>query len=160
MASCNPDVQKKRLLRLTVAHYRTETCSPEEMYRWGTEVHAAHVARIHAKHGIEGYAVHWSPASFRGVAKALNANLGDRWVIRDHDMHVEFWFRDMATVAAVAADPDFQALQATEGPYASKIHIEASLGWVEQYVADGKVVNVTPEGKPDFLSFEEMSAAP
>lgn len=81
-------------------------------------------------------------------------------MIRDHDMHVEFWFRDMATMSLVAADPEFQALQAAEGPYASKIHTEASLGWVEQYVSNGKVVNVTPEGKPDFLSFEEMSTAP
>lgn len=103
---------------------------------------------------------HWSPLSFRNAAKALNANLGDRWVVRDHDMHVEFWFRDLETVARVAADPEFQALQATEGPYASKIHVEASLGWVEQYVADAKVVNVTADGKPDFLGWDKMSAVP
>ncbi|KAM0430052.1 hypothetical protein ACHAPT_006058 [Fusarium lateritium] len=103
---------------------------------------------------------HWSPSSFRAAAKVLNTSLGDRWVVRDHDMHVEFWFRDMAALAETAADPEFQALQAQEGPYASKIHVEASLGWVEQYVADGKVVNVKEDNKPDFLSWEEMSAAP
>lgn len=109
---------------------------------------------------LNGFTQHWSPSSFRDAAKTLNSQLGDRWVIRDHDMHVEFWFRDMATLAAIAGDPDFQALQAAEGPYASKIHVEASLGWVEQYVAEGKVVNVTVDGKPDFLGFAEMSAAP
>ncbi|CAJ2510883.1 Uu.00g065080.m01.CDS01 [Anthostomella pinea] len=137
----SPELQKNRLLRLTIDHYRTETCSEKDIYKWG-------------------YAVHWSPSSMRGAAKALNASLGDRWVIRDHDMWAEFWFRDMAALAAAASDPEFQKLQEAEGPYASKIHIEASLGWVEQYVADGKVVNVTPDGKPDFLSFEEMSAPP
>src|SRR6478609_3633941 len=71
---------------------------------------------------LNGLTQHWSPSSFRDAAKTLNSQLGDRWVIRDHDMHVEFWFRDMATLAAVAGDPDFQALQAAEGPYASKIH--------------------------------------
>ncbi|KAK2601841.1 hypothetical protein QQS21_004624 [Conoideocrella luteorostrata] len=154
------EVQKKRLLRLSIAHYRNENCTEEEMHRWCGEEHAVHAAKIHAKYGVEGYLIHWTPSSFRNTAKTLNANLGDRWVIRDHDMAVEFWFRDLATVAAVAADPDFQALQAVEGPYASKIHVEASLGWVEQYVADGKVVNVKEDGKPDFPTWEELSTAP
>lgn len=52
-----PEVQKRRLLRLTIAHYRNENCTEEEMYRWGTEEHAVHAARIHARHGMEGYAV-------------------------------------------------------------------------------------------------------
>ncbi|KAI1844904.1 hypothetical protein JX266_008920 [Neoarthrinium moseri] len=159
-STTSPEVQKKRLLRLTIAHYRNENCSEKDMYEWGTKEHAVHAAAVHARHGIEGYAVHWSPSSFRTAAKTLNASLGDRWVVRDQDMWVEFWFRDMEQLSATAQDPDFQKLQAAEGPYASKIHVEASLGWVEQYVADGKVVNVTADGKPDFLSFEEMSTPP
>lgn len=57
MSSANTNVQKKRLIRLTIAHYRNENCSEEEMYNWGTGKHAVHVANIHAKHGMEGYAV-------------------------------------------------------------------------------------------------------
>lgn len=75
-------------------------------------------------------------------------------------MHVEFWFRDIANLAAAVADPDFRALQADEGPYSSKIHVEASLGWVEQYVADGQVVNFTEYGKPDLPAWEQLSAPP
>lgn len=86
--------------------------------------------------------------------------MGTGWVVRDHDMHVEFWFRDIASVAAAVADPDFRALQALEGPYTSKIHVEASLGWVEQYVADGKVVNVSDAGRADVPTWQELSAAP
>lgn len=51
----SPDVQKKRLLRLTLAHYRNENCTEEEMHRWGSEEHAVAAAKIHAKHGVEGY---------------------------------------------------------------------------------------------------------
>lgn len=80
--------------------------------------------------------------------------------MRDHDVQVEFLFRDMAAVFAVVSDPQFQRLQAAEKPYASKIYVEASLGWVESYVADGKVVNVTVDGKPDFLGWATMSTAP
>lgn len=50
-------VQKRRLLRLTLAHYRNENCTEEEMHRWSSEEHVVAAARIHARHGVEGYAL-------------------------------------------------------------------------------------------------------
>ena len=47
--------QKKRLLRLTVAHYRKEDCAEEDFYRWATEVFIPQAVKIHSKHGLEGY---------------------------------------------------------------------------------------------------------
>ncbi|KAK0725834.1 hypothetical protein B0H67DRAFT_482169 [Lasiosphaeris hirsuta] len=154
------EIQKKRLIRLTLAHYRNENCTEEEFYRFVTEEHAPHAAKIHARHGLDGYSLHWAPTSFRATAKAINAGRGDPWVIRDHDVQVEFLFRDMAAMLAVVADSDFQKLHEAEAPYTSRVHIEASLGWVETYVAGASVVNITAEGKPDYLGWGQMSEAP
>lgn len=53
----------------------------------------------------------FTPASFRKASRELNAQLGDKWVIRDYDLQVEFYFRDMSILPGLAADPDFQAMQ-------------------------------------------------
>lgn len=50
-------LQKKRLLRMTVAHYRQPNVSEEEFYQWVTEQHAARAAKLHAKNGIEGFRI-------------------------------------------------------------------------------------------------------
>lgn len=85
---------------------------------------------------------------------------GNPWRIRDFDAQVEFLFRDMETFYKGAADADFQALQAEEGPFISGEGAEISIGWIETYVSDGKVVNFDEAGKPTFPAFTEMSKAP
>lgn len=70
---------------------------------------------------------------------------------------VEFYFREPAHFLAVTQDPEFQTLQAQEEPYISRHNVVASLGWVETYVENGKVVHVGDDGKPTYASFEEMS---
>lgn len=74
---------------------------------------------------------------------------------QDHDITVEFYFRSLADLEKVRADPDFQALQAGEGPYVNLVHTVASLGWVEKYVDGGKVVNLK-DGKSMYPPWEEL----
>lgn len=50
-------IQKKRLLRMTVAHYRQPNVSEEDFYQWVTEQHASRAAKLHAKNGIEGFSI-------------------------------------------------------------------------------------------------------
>ncbi|KAI0002320.1 hypothetical protein F4779DRAFT_133977 [Xylariaceae sp. FL0662B] len=158
--SATEPIQKRRLLRMTLAHYRSENCSEEEFHSFATGEHAAQAAKIHAKNGVEGYAMYWSPKTFRDAASKLNEKLGNRWFVRDYDMNVEFLFRDFETLDTLAADPDFRRLQVEEGPYVSRIHVEVSIGWIETYVSDGKVVNVGDDGKPTYPHFNELSASP
>lgn len=82
------------------------------------------------------------------------------WVIRSHDAQVEFLFRDMETFFRGAADPDFQALQAEEEAYISDAKAEISIGWIETYVRDGKIVNINEAGVSTYPEFDEVSAAP
>ncbi|KAI0184182.1 hypothetical protein EV127DRAFT_243593 [Xylaria flabelliformis] len=158
--STTQTIQKHRLLRMTLAHYRNENCTEEDFHEFATVEHAAQAAKIHARVGMEGYAMYWSPRSFRNAAADLNRDLGNHWFVRDYDMQVEFYFRDFATLYQLASDPDFRRLQAEEGPYVSRIHVEVSIGWVETYVQGGTVVNIGEDGKPVFPRFPEMSASP
>jgi hypothetical protein len=56
-ATATSETQEKRLLRLTVAHYRKEDCAEEDLYRWATEVYIPQAVKIHTKHGLEGFAL-------------------------------------------------------------------------------------------------------
>lgn len=57
MAQPSEPIQKRRLLRMTVAHYRQPDVSEEDFHRWVTEQHAARAAKLHAKNGIEGFQI-------------------------------------------------------------------------------------------------------
>ncbi|KAJ0414057.1 hypothetical protein BJY00DRAFT_321339 [Aspergillus carlsbadensis] len=143
-------IQKKRLLRMTVAHYRQPSVSEERFYQWVTEQHAPRAARLHAKNGIEGFSIFFAPKSFREFTSNLSESRGSPWRVRDFDAQVEFLFRDMETFYRGAADVDFQALQAEEGPFISGEGAEISLGWVETYVKEGKVINLDDAAIPTF----------
>ncbi|EFY96239.1 EthD domain protein [Metarhizium robertsii] len=160
MAEPVEPIQKRRLLRMTVAHYRQPNVSEEDFHHWVTEKHATQAAKLHAKNGIEGFSIYFAPKSFRNATAELNAKRGSPWVVRDYDAQVEFLFRDMETFYKGASDPDFQALQAEEEPFISGIHAEISIGWIETYVSEGRVVNVGDDGKPMYPTFKESNVAP
>jgi len=71
-------------------------------------------------------------------------------VVRDYDFHMEFHFMDPLVMSNVGADPEFCPLNATEGSYVSSIHVKISMGWVETYVSDGKIVNITHNEKSSY----------
>lgn len=79
------------------------------------------------------------------------------WVVDDHDLTVEFYFRDINAVFKVAQDPEFKALQAEEAPFICRDRAVASLGWVETYIEDNRIVNVGDDGKPLYGSYQESS---
>ena len=92
----------------------------------------------------------------RNLAQKLNVDWGSRFTISDHHVQVEYYMRDMDAVYAVAADPEFQVLHGEEGPFVSRLHIVASVGWVEVYVENGRVVNLV-EGRPTYPEFVVMA---
>lgn len=86
----------------------------------------------------------------------MNRRRGRGWVVDDHDMTMEFYFRSFEEMNKVTNDPEFQKLQAEEEPYVNRTHTVVSLGWVETYVQDGKVVNVR-DGKSTYGTWEGSS---
>ncbi|OOF91927.1 hypothetical protein ASPCADRAFT_509859 [Aspergillus carbonarius ITEM 5010] len=152
----NPTSAPGRLLRLTIQIYRNQaTTTNEEREKFARE-YLAKVAVIVAKHGIEKYQQVYTPPAFREALEESSRRNKRGWIIDDHDLTIEFYFRNFLAMNNVRNDPEFRALQASEGPYVNLIHTVATLGWVEQYVDGGKVVNIGPDGKSTYPSWAEL----
>lgn len=148
---------KERLLRLSLAHYRKDSCSERDCHFFGTALHAKQAATLHAKHGTVLYNQFYSTDATRGALERFKRALGADWTLDQHDLTVELYVRDLATLRAIAADPEFASFGAVEEPYLSRRHVVASLAWVEVYVQDGKVVNVAKDGTPAYQpAFEDF----
>ncbi|KAI1381018.1 hypothetical protein F4677DRAFT_441349 [Hypoxylon crocopeplum] len=130
-----------RLIRMTLQVYGNQKNKPEDNEAFSRE-YVAKVAGIQARNGIEMYQQVFTPAPFRVALDEMNRRGNRGWVVDDHDITVEFYFRSFADLEKVRRDPDFQALQAGEDPYVNLVHTVATLGWVEKYVDGGEVVNV------------------
>lgn len=98
----------------------------------------------------------FTPIKYRKALEEMNNRRNRGWVIDDHDMTVEFYFSTFADLAKITNDPEFQKLQQEEEPYVNRTHTVVSLGWVEQYVVDGAVVNIR-DGKSTYPSFAELT---
>ncbi|KAI0838793.1 hypothetical protein F5Y06DRAFT_296404 [Hypoxylon sp. FL0890] len=143
-----------RLLRYTLQVYGNHKNKPEDLEAF-TREYVAKVAAINARNGIEAYQQVFTPAPYRAALEEMNRRRNKGWVIDDHDITVEYYFRSFADLEKLRQDPDFQALQAAEGPYVNLIHTVVTLGWVEKYVDGGKVVNVK-DGKSMYPSWSEL----
>ncbi|KAI1211592.1 uncharacterized protein F4807DRAFT_418381 [Annulohypoxylon truncatum] len=144
-----------RLLRMTLQVYANTKNKPEDNEAFAREYHAK-VASIHARNGIEAYQQVFTPPPYRAALDEMNRARNRGWVVDDHDLTAEFYFRNFAELEKVRADPDFQALQAAEGPYVNLVHTVVSLGWVEKYVDAGKVVNIGEDGKSMYPPWKEL----
>ncbi|KAM0818569.1 hypothetical protein AB5N19_04381 [Seiridium cardinale] len=145
-----------RLLRYTLSVYRNNKSSVDESAKFARQ-YLEKVAPLHAKNGIEMYQQVYTPASYRTALEEMNRRDGRGFVVDDHDVTVEFYFRSFAELHKVTSDPEFQAAQATEGPYVNLVHTVVSLGWVEKYVDGGKVVNIGEDGKSAYSPWSELN---
>ncbi|KAI0386811.1 hypothetical protein F5Y04DRAFT_242418 [Hypomontagnella monticulosa] len=143
-----------RLLRMTLQVYGNHKNKPEDNEAFSRE-YLTKVANIHVRNGIEMYQQVFTPAPYRVALDEMNRRGNRGWVVDDHDITVEFYFRSFAALQKVREDPEFRALQAAEGPYVNLVHTVVTLGWVEKYVDGGKVVNVK-DGKSTYPSWSEL----
>lgn len=77
--------------------------------------------------------------------------------IDDHDLIIEFYFKDVDALLAISADDDFKALHIECDPYLKLDQTTVTATWIEEYLDDGKLVNISPEGKSLQPSFAELS---
>ncbi|PWY71022.1 hypothetical protein BO70DRAFT_382206 [Aspergillus heteromorphus CBS 117.55] len=145
-----------RLLRLTLQIYRNQLESTEAEREKFAREYLTKAASMAAKHGIEKYQQVYTPPAFREALEEVSRRGKRGWVIDDHDLTVEFYFRSFAAMGSIGADPEWRALQASEGPYVNLIHTVATFGWVEQYVDAGKVIHIGEDGKSTYPSWAEL----
>ncbi|KAJ5100444.1 hypothetical protein N7456_006496 [Penicillium angulare] len=146
--------QTPRLIRLTIKLYKGETRQGGEGHDFARD-YVVKAAKLHAKHGIYKYQQCYSPPAYRTFADDMNRRNNRGWVIDDHDVTIEFYFRSFAELNKVNSDPEFQALQASEEPFVNRVHTVVSLSWVESYVDEGKLVNIVDE-KSTYPPYEEL----
>ncbi|KAH6648734.1 hypothetical protein BKA67DRAFT_538751 [Truncatella angustata] len=150
---------KERLLRLTLAHYRKDGCSERDCHFFGTIAHAKEVATLHVSKGLVLYYQVYSTTDTRNALERFKRELGAQWTIDEHDLTVELYARDLATLRAIANDPVRATFPDKEAPYLSYRHVVASLAWVEVFVQDGRVVGLGEDGASAYKpSFEEFVA--
>ncbi|ETS83992.1 hypothetical protein PFICI_05868 [Pestalotiopsis fici W106-1] len=144
-----------RLLRYTISIYRNKSSSSDVAENFSRE-YVKKIAPLHAKHGMEMYQIVYSPLAYRTALDSINRRDGRGFIVDDHDVTVEFYFRSFAELSRVTSDPEFQAAQAAEAPYVNLVHTVVSLGWVEKYVDGGRVVNIGDDGKSAYPSWAEL----
>ncbi|OGM42819.1 hypothetical protein ABOM_008998 [Aspergillus bombycis] len=146
--------QTPRLLRLTIKLYKGQERQGSEGHDFARE-YVVKAAKLHAKHGILMYQQCYSPPSYRSFVDDMNRRNNRGWVIDDHDVTIEFYFRNFAELNRVNSDPEFQVLQASEEPFVNRVHTVVSLSWVEKYVDVGRLVNILDD-KSTYPSYDEL----
>lgn len=85
-----------------------------------------------------------TPSEFRDIfRKDMAWMVQPGWDIDDHDVEVSVWVRDIETMKNIIADPDFQAITATETHVIDNSRGTLRAGWEEVYIEDGKIVEVS-----------------
>lgn len=77
--------------------------------------------------------------------------------IDDHDLQIEYLFRNVSSLLGVSADDDFKALHVEATPYVRLDQTTVALTWVEVYLEGAKLVNIGADGESLQSSFAEQS---
>lgn len=77
--------------------------------------------------------------------------------VNNHDMEIEYYFKDVESLLRVSADEGFKALHVECEPYVDLATTTVTLTWVEVYLEDGRLVNVDAAGKSTQPSFAELN---
>lgn len=76
--------------------------------------------------------------------------------IDNHDLQIEYYFRDVSSLLAVSDDEGFKALHVEATPYVRLDETTVALNWVEVYLQGGKLVNIGADGQSLQPSFAEQ----
>ncbi|KAK8070279.1 hypothetical protein PG994_006895 [Apiospora phragmitis] len=128
----------ERVLRVSGSYHRKPGISEQEFHDFLSHRHGVECAKVHEKYGILKYQMAFNTTATRGLLESMKLP----YTSSTHDMEIEYYFKEVASLLAVSADEDFKAL-----------HIECEpFTW-----RNGKLVNVDAAGKNMQPSFAELS---
>ncbi|KAI0506647.1 hypothetical protein F5B22DRAFT_622760 [Xylaria bambusicola] len=142
----------ERVLRMSGISYRKEGVSEEEFHRFSRS-HAVACAKIHEKHGILKYQMAYSSSSLQ----ALGHSMRTPYQVNKHDLEIEYYFKDVATLLAISNDEEFKNLHVEAEPYFDQDRSKVTLTWIETYVENGKIVNINSEGESLYASVASLA---
>ncbi|KAK6215891.1 hypothetical protein LQW54_004071 [Pestalotiopsis sp. IQ-011] len=132
--------------------------SEKEFHDFLSHRHGVECAKIHEKYGVLKYQMPSQlQTRFHLFIMGLAESMKMPYTVNDHDLEIEYYFKDVASLLALSADQDFKDLHAECVPYVNIETTKITLTWIEVYLKHGKLVNVGSEGKSSQPSFEELS---
>ncbi|KAK8009251.1 hypothetical protein PG991_011802 [Apiospora marii] len=143
----------ERVLRLSGRYHRNPDKSEEEFHDFLSHRHGVECAKIHERHGILKYQMAFNTTATRSLAESMKLP----YPVNSHDMEIEYYFQDVASLLAVSADEGFKALHVECEPYVDLATTTVTLTWVEVYLEGGRLVNVDAAGKSTQPSFAELN---
>ncbi|KAL4783162.1 hypothetical protein BJX76DRAFT_358298 [Aspergillus varians] len=105
----------QRLLRLSLAHYRKDSCTEKSCHYFGTRLDAKQAATLQSKHGTLQYYQVYRTQSMRDALDVFRRSLGADWTVDIHDLTVGLYIRGLQTLRNIAADPEFAIFYHLEG---------------------------------------------
>ncbi|KAI0155703.1 hypothetical protein BJ166DRAFT_626806 [Pestalotiopsis sp. NC0098] len=126
----------ERVLRLSGIYHRAEGMSEKEFHDFLSHRHGVECAKIHEKYGILKYQMAFNSSTTRALAESMKMP----YKVNDHDLEIEYYFKDVASLLALSADQDFKDLHAECVPYVNIETTKITLTWIEVYLEDGKLV--------------------
>ncbi|KAJ3571905.1 hypothetical protein NPX13_g5219 [Xylaria arbuscula] len=142
----------ERVLRMSGSYYRKEGVSEEEFHRF-SRYHAVKCAKIHEKYGLLKYQI----ACSSSATQALATSMKTPYQVNTHDLEIEYYFKDIATLLALSADPQFKELHLESEPYVAHDTAKVALTWIETYVENGKAVHIDSGGQSAYAAFSELA---
>ncbi|KAI1810344.1 hypothetical protein GGS20DRAFT_594769 [Poronia punctata] len=147
----------ERVLRISGTYHRKQGVSEKEFHDFLAYRHGIECAKVHERHGILKYDMIFNTTATRALGKSLNLP----YKLNDYDLQIEYYFKDVESLLGISGDKDFKVLHGEAEPYVDLTTTNITVGWVEVYLDNGKLVNIDSDGKTSlYPSFEEMSDVP
>jgi hypothetical protein len=73
------------------------------------------------------------------------------------DVIIEYYFENLEALIGISSDDDFKALHVDCVPFINMETTIISLTWIEVFLENGKVINLSAEGESLHPSFAEAS---
>ncbi|KAL9621008.1 MAG: hypothetical protein Q9160_004526 [Pyrenula sp. 1 TL-2023] len=139
-----------RVLRLTGSYYRNASVSEEDFHDFMSHRHGVECAKVHAKYGILKYQMAFNTKSTRALAASMQLP----YPIDEHDLMIEFYFRNVDSLLAISADEDFKNLHTECEPYLQQDRTTVTTTWIEVYLENGMLVNIDESSSGEAKSLQ------
>ncbi|CAD6579806.1 MAG: hypothetical protein ASARMPRED_009261 [Alectoria sarmentosa] len=134
--------QKRRLLTLTVCGYKKPGLSEEEYEAYMKKKHWRFVKELMIKYGV----IRWTHSYNTTETRAMMAELYDAQFanVADYDCFSTSVFESVEGLVNMKKDPYYQDfIKDDHEQFADTKNTRITIGWFEEYISDGKVVEET-----------------
>ncbi|KAF2799402.1 hypothetical protein K505DRAFT_265852 [Melanomma pulvis-pyrius CBS 109.77] len=134
--------QEDQPMRFTLTHYRKAGTAHDAFMKWIVEVHLPKAIPLFKKHGITGYALFETPATFNDPLREKMAFLHPTWEVADYDCLIEYTLPSAQTIENVMTDPEWIEAVQDQEDWVDTSKALLSLGYHTQYLSEGKAINL------------------